>query len=103
MVQIGDCSCKEHYAIYIDSWDLFVEVKCFLEGEHNKGVFKDITKIKPLDFGTSETGEQILHYTQRLFKCKICDCIWALRYPDFPARGFVGKYPDGKLNEDDWK
>jgi hypothetical protein len=102
MVQLN-CDCKEHYATDIDSWDLFIEVKSFLEGELNKNVFFFFSKIKPLDFGKDEAGEQIWHYTQRLFKCKICGCLWSLSYPDFPAHGFVGKYSDGKLNKSDWK
>jgi len=103
MVRLSDCECKERYAADIDSYSLFIEVKSFLEGEFNKGVFVDVTKIKPLDFGKNEVGEQIWYYTQRLFRCKSCGCLWAIKYPDFPEHGFVGKYPDGKLNKNEWK
>ena len=98
-----NCNCKERYSTIIDSWDLFVEVKSFLEDELNKDVFEDITMVKPIDCGKDEKGEPVWHYTQRLFKCQRCGCLWALRYPDFPAFGFVGKYLDGKLNDYDWE
>ena len=103
MVQLNSCFCHERYATIIDSWALFLEVKDFLEGGLDNGVFEDTTKVKPYNWGKNEKGEQILHYTQRLFKCKICGCLWALRYPDFPGHGFVGKYPDGNFDEERWK
>jgi len=96
------CECNERYSADIDSWKLFLEVRGFLEKGLADGVFKDATVIKPLDFGKNEVGEQIWHYTQRLFVCRVCGCLWALRYPDFPAHGYVGKYPEGKLDKQDW-
>ena len=100
MVWKVECECNERYAAVIDTWKLFMEVKSFLEDGLAKGVFKDVTIVPPLDFGKNEAGEQIWHYTQRLFKCNICGCLWDLGYPDFPAPGHVWKFSDGIYHEE---
>ena len=102
MVQALKCECSERYSVDIDSWKLFIEVKDFLDSGLENGLFKDVTVRAPLDFGKNEAGEQIWHYTQRLFSCCVCGCLWALRYPDFPAHGYIGKYTEGTLDEKEW-
>ena len=35
-------------------------------------------------------------YADKWYKCNVCGTLWEFRYPDFPTRGFVRKFPDGK-------
>ena len=30
------------------------------------------------------------------YKCNVCGCLWEFEYPDFPAKGFVRKFENGK-------
>ncbi len=35
-------------------------------------------------------------YATKWYKCNSCGCLWEFNYPDFPAKGFVKKYENGK-------
>ncbi len=100
MVQI-ECDCKERYGIKINSYKLFEELKNFFEEQVKKGVFNDIPVAEPFYVGHSELKEvkeikEIKWYATKWYKCNICGCLWEFDYPDFPAKGFIRKFEDGK-------
>ena len=42
-----------------------------------------------------------LRYADKWYKCKCCGTLWEFLYPDFPMKGFVRKFPDGKYRMED--
>lgn len=96
MVQIV-CDCIERYGIEIDSYNLFEELKKFFDDQVRKGVFQEIPVAEPFYKGYSEIKkEEIKWYATKWYKCNVCGCLWEFDYPDFPSKGFVKKYEEGK-------
>jgi len=54
LAQLGD-DIRDFITVF-DSWELFQEIKTFLEDELNTDVFKEITKKKPYDFAKDEAA-----------------------------------------------
>ena len=96
MVQVG-CDCKERYGTEINSYKLFEDLKDFFEEQVRRGVFGDIPVGEPFYTGYSEIRkEEVKWYATKWYKCNVCGCLWEFDYPDFPAKGFVRKFDDGK-------
>lgn len=89
------CDCDERYAIKIDSYKLFVELKEFFEKQVDEGVFKEIPVTTPYYIGMDSFGDTLEWYADKLYKCNSCGVLWEFRYPDFPKKGTVRKFEDG--------
>lgn len=100
MVKI-ECDCKERYGIKINSYKLFEELKFFFKEQVRNGVFNDIPVAEPFYVGHSELKgvNGIKWYATKWYKCNVCGCLWELDYPDFPAKGFLRKFEDGRYIE----
>ena len=98
MVRELMCECDERYAATIDSFKLFIEVKDFFEDQAEKGIYEDIPVETP--YFTGQSVLQTINWSaDKWYRCKACGCLWEFTYPDFPALGFVRKFPDGKYTE----
>ncbi len=96
MIQIK-CDCNERYGIEINTYKLFEEIKSFFEEQVKNEIFKDIPVTEPFYVGYSEVKkENIKWYATKWYKCNSCGCLWEFNYADFPAKGFVKKYENGK-------
>jgi acetone carboxylase gamma subunit len=94
MVRKIKCECSERYETKIDTWKLFEEIKKYFEEEVLLGTYEDIPVTKPYYVGHSDL-QTLEWYADKWYKCKNCGCLWEFVYPDFPANGFVRKFPDG--------
>lgn len=90
------CDCNERISIEINSYQLFVETKHFFEVQVKRGIFIDIPVEKPYYVGYNSKGETFNWYANKWYKCMRCGTLWEFRYPDFPAKGFVKKFPGGQ-------
>lgn len=95
MVHGLKCECAERYETEIDSYLLFEEIKEFFESQVEGGLYKDIPVKKPYFTGYSNKST-LNWYAEKWYKCKKCGCLWEFRYPDFPEKGFVRKFQNGK-------
>lgn len=89
------CDCKERIGIEIQAWDQFEELKAFFESQVERGIFSEIPVKKPYytGYGNFHTSEW---YADKWYRCNVCKTLWEMKYPDFPAHGFVHKFPRGK-------
>lgn len=88
------CECKQRIAIKIDSIAILKEIESFFEEQQLNGIFSEIKPDKPY-----YSYKNKLWYADRWYKCNVCGCLWEVVYPDFPAKGFVRKFDDGKYIE----
>jgi hypothetical protein len=98
MVQKLECECKERKEAEIDSLALFEEIKEYFEEQVLSDVYDDKLVDRPYYVWESGT-EKMIWYADKWYKCKVCGCLWEFRYPEFPASGFVRKFPDGSYRE----
>lgn len=98
MVWKIECECSERYETKIDTWKMFEEIKSFFEEQVSLGIYEDISVTKPYYVGKSDI-QTLEWYADKWYKCKNCRCLWEFVYPDFPANGFVRKFPDGVYRE----
>jgi acetone carboxylase gamma subunit len=94
LVQI-ECDCNERYGIEINTYKLFEELKEFFETKVNMGVFSNVTVTETFYTGKSDINE-IKWYSTKWYKCNFCGCLWEFDYPDFPAKGFIKKFDNGR-------
>ncbi|SHN02736.1 hypothetical protein SAMN02746066_04474 [Anaerosporobacter mobilis DSM 15930] len=94
------CDCDERIGIEIKSWNLFQELKMFFEEQVNKGIFLEVLVEAPYFQGYNlepeEVKEEYKWYADKWYKCNECGTLWEIKYPDFPAKGFVRKFEAGK-------
>lgn len=94
------CDCDKRIGIEINSYQLFEQLKEFFESQVQKGIFMDIPVEKSYFCGYNLKPEQVRNefkwYADKWYKCKNCETLWEFKYPDFPAKGFVRKFVDGK-------
>ena len=94
------CDCDERMGIEINSYCLFQELKKFFEEQVKKEIFLDIPVKLPYFCGYNlkpeEVRDEYKWYANKWYKCKHCGTLWEFTYPDFPAKGFVRKFSDGK-------
>lgn len=98
MVRKIECECSKRYEAEIDTWKLFEEIKIYFEEQVSVGVYENVSVIKPYYVGKSDI-QTLKWYADKWYKCKNCGCLWEFLYPDFPAHGFVRKFPDGVYRE----
>lgn len=92
------CECADRYEADIDTWALFEEIKRYFEEQVSLGIYEDNPVEGPYYIGHSKTQE-LRWYANKWYRCKSCGCLWEFRHPDFPANGFVRKFPDGVYYE----
>ena len=95
MVFIEKCDCEGRIEVTINSYKLFEELQEFFMQQVKKGVFKDIEVKEPYAL-TSNGVEEMKWYATKWYRCNYCGCLWEFLYPDFPAKGFIRKFADGK-------
>lgn len=89
------CDCAERIGIRINSYNFFIELKEFFEGQAQKGIFEDVPVEEPYYIGYSEDSDPLYWYADKWYRCNACRTLWEFRYPDFPAVGRVRKFEDG--------
>lgn len=98
MVRKLECECGARYEAEIDSWALFQDIKNFFNEQVLLAIYEDIPVDKPYYVWQSGKEKMIWH-ADKWYRCNDCGCLWELRYPEFPASGFVRKFPDGIYEE----
>ena len=94
------CDCNERVGIEINSLKLFEELKEFFAEQVEKNIFNDVKVKKPYFIGCDREGK-MKWYADKWYKCNDCGTLWEFTYPEFPAFGFVRKFPDGKYSPQD--
>ena len=89
------CDCAERIGIKINSYDFFIELKEFFEGQVQKGIFEDVPEEEPYFIGLYDDGSTKGWYAEKWYRCNACGTLWEFKYPDFPAAGEVRKFEDG--------
>lgn len=89
------CDCAERIGIRINSYNFFIELKEFFEGQAQKSIFEDVPVEEPYYIGYSEDSDPLYWYADKWYRCNACGTLWEFRYPDFPAVGRVRKFEDG--------
>ena len=94
LVKKYGCECSERIAAKINSPKMSAEIKQFFEDGVKSGVFTASAPMKPFYRYNDEKT-----FADVWYRCNVCGCLWEVCYPDFPALGFVRKFPDGKYFE----
>jgi hypothetical protein len=90
------CECDNRIAIKIDSIKLFDEIKEFFQENVRLEIYKEVPVKSPYYIGNGDNGYELKWYAEKWYKCNVCGCLWEFIYPDFPAKGSVRKFKDGK-------
>lgn len=90
------CDCHERVGIVINSLKNFQELKGFFSRQVSLGIFEDVPVKKPF-----YQWKTVKHYADKWYQCKVCGCLWEFIYPDFPAKGRVRKFPDGRYRDEE--
>ena len=61
------CDCAERIGIKINSYDFFIELKEFFEGQVQKGIFEDVPVEEPYFIGYCGNGETIDWYADKWY------------------------------------
>jgi hypothetical protein len=88
------CECLDRNDTTIDTWELYEEIRKYFMDMISLGIYVDIPVTESYFEGKSE--RQTLEWlADKWYKCRICGYLC----PDFPAGGFVRKFPDGKYQK----
>jgi len=98
MVRKIECECADRHETKIDTWKLYQEIKDYFESQVELGIYENVPVSKPYCVGRSKT-DSLSWFADRWYRCGNCGCLWEFRYPEFPASGFVRKFPDGEYKE----
>ena len=99
MVSLMGCDCQDRHGVEINSYDLFVELKEYFDEQKELGIFSEVKADKPYFIGYNYDGSAMKWYADKWYCCNFCDTLWEFMYPDFPAKGFVRKFSDGRHYE----
>lgn len=94
MCQTLNCDCDERVGTKINSLKFFEELKLFFEEQVSKNIFTEIEEKEPF-YIWKNGSKTVKWYAEKWYKCNCCGCLWEFSYPDFPAQGFVRKFPNG--------
>lgn len=94
MVSSLTCECCNRYETDINSVNSFNEIKLFFDEQVKIGVYLEEQVLKPY-YVWEDDKEHIEYYATKWYRCMVCGCLWEIKYPDFPSKGFVKKYDDG--------
>ncbi len=89
------CDCDERIGVKINSMKLFEELKSFFKTQEKDGIFSEVEVTIPYYIGRSGIFGKMKWFADKWYRCNICGTLWEVRYPDFPACGFVRKYENG--------
>lgn len=93
-----NCDCEAREEIIINSITIFKEITKFFDMQVQKGIFIEEQPVFPFyTWKEKERSEE--WFATKWYRCKVCGCLWEFNYPDFPAKGFVRKFPDGVYRE----
>lgn len=96
------CDCNERIDVEINSLKQFEDLKKFFEKKVKEGVFVEVSVKRPYYIGYSIIEKKsIKWYANKWYRCRKCGTLWEFQYPDFPAKGFVRKFPDGKYRSEE--
>jgi len=96
-MNLRKCDCSLRTETEINTYKVFEEIKAFLGEQVKKQIFEEIPVKDPFYTGYSILERRELQwYASKWYKCNICGCLWEFDYPDFPQKGFVKKFEDGK-------
>ena len=94
------CECDNRYECKIDSQKKLAEVNGFFDKNQENGTFLKEPAEKPYyiwrDISRKDKNGRVRLFADAWYKCKICGCLWEVKWPDFPAIGFVKKYDNGE-------
>lgn len=90
-----DCDCKERIGVEIDSYKIYEQLQQFFEEQVRRGIFVEIPVGTPYYIGTDDFGST-KWYADKWYRCRACGTLWEVVYPDFPAKGFIRKFENGK-------
>lgn len=88
------CDCDKRVGTNISSLKLFEELKEFFESQTDINIFEEL-KSNISYYSWKNGNKKVEWYATKWYKCSCCNCLWEFNYPDFPAEGFVRKFPDG--------
>ena len=94
------CECSSRYPAEIDSASLFAEIKDFFEEQATLGIYDSVPVTQPYYYWQSG-GRVAEYFADKWYVCKVCGCLWEFQYPDFPMKGEVRKFADGKYKAQD--
>ena len=95
MVHKLKCDCISYEGCTIQSWQEYNSAKSFFEKWTKEGTFTSENPSVPYYTWVGNKGERIDWYATKWYKCKCCGCLWEFEEPEFPAVGFIRKFPAG--------
>lgn len=90
------CDCHQRIGTAINSQASFEKLRTFFEKRVSTGIFEEVRVKKPYH----SSGNRAL-YAGHWYRCQICGCLWEFIEPDFPAKGRVRKFPDGRYFDEE--
>lgn len=98
MVPELKCRCCEHTDESIDTVKKFRKIEQYFDQQVDMHIFKELCPSIPYYTWKSGHSEK-RWYATKWYHCTCCGCLWEVKYPDFPSKGFVRKFPDGEYRE----
>lgn len=93
-----NCDCKNIGDLSINNQSDFQRGINFFHHECIESKFQELIPQQP--YYTWRQGSATKKwFATKWYKCMICGCLWEFQYPDFPAKGFIRKFPDGVYHE----
>ena len=92
------CNCHDCSQTSIDTMRQFRKIQAFFLQQCDLGIYSEMEPQKPYYVSNSLKGIR-KWYATKWYRCTVCGCLWEVGYPDFPTRGFVRKFEDGKYHE----
>lgn len=100
MVQIESCNCAAMDDEELDTWKKFEKAKEYFETQVKQGFFEEEKVTKPYHTWRCDGVAGLLglekRYATKWYRCRVCGCLWEIKYPDFPLTGFVRKLENGE-------
>ena len=95
MAQALTCCCETHFETEINSAKAFQEIQQFFEQEN----LQESPPSAPY-FSWTDGKRKVEWFATQWFRCSVCGCLWEFQHPDFPAKGFVRKFPSGVYRQE---
>lgn len=98
MVRELSCDCYIINDLIVNNISLFHKYQLFFDNQCKKGIYQEMTPQQPY-YTWSQGINTKKWFATKWYKCKICGCLCEFQYPDFPANGFIRKFPNGEYHE----
>lgn len=89
------CNCNTCNEAAISTFKELKRFNSFFEKGIQEGYFVSQKPEAPF-YVYEDKNRKVEWYATQWYKCNSCGCLWELEEPDFPANGFVRKFPTGK-------